>query len=168
MLEHLLRHPKFFLNGLYSPGFPLLYQYFYQFEELMKKHTPKLFFHFQKENVTTQLYATQWFITIFAYNLPFEVVLRIWDIFLSEGPKIVFRLGLHVMLRFEQTMLKLDFPALVMKLKEIHKESIMKDPDALIQAVLKVDITTAGLERTAKDYQVKMFTEKQKNRRGTH
>jgi hypothetical protein len=37
------------------------------------------------------MYASQWFITVFSYSLPFHVVLRIWDIFMLEGLKIVFQ-----------------------------------------------------------------------------
>lgn len=31
------------------------------------------------------MYASQWFITLFSYSLPFDVVLRIWDIFFLEA-----------------------------------------------------------------------------------
>lgn len=37
------------------------------------------------------MYCSHWFITIFAYTLPFDHLLRVWDIFLLEGIKIVFR-----------------------------------------------------------------------------
>ena len=39
---------------------------------------------------------TQWFITIYSYSLPFDMVLRIWDVFMLEGMKVVFRVGLQV------------------------------------------------------------------------
>jgi len=37
------------------------------------------------------MYTPQWFMTVFTYNMPFSIVLRIWDVFLEEGtvPKIV-------------------------------------------------------------------------------
>lgn len=31
------------------------------------------------------MFASQWFITLFSYSLPFDVVLRIWDIFMLEA-----------------------------------------------------------------------------------
>jgi len=40
------------------------------------------------------MFSTCWFNTIFAYCLPFSHLLRIWDIFMLEGLKIVFRCGL--------------------------------------------------------------------------
>jgi hypothetical protein len=34
------------------------------------------------------MYCTHWFNTIFAYSLPFEQLLRVWDVFLLEGMKV--------------------------------------------------------------------------------
>ncbi len=34
------------------------------------------------------MYCSHWFITVFAYTLPFEHLLRVWDIFLFEGLKV--------------------------------------------------------------------------------
>ena len=41
------------------------------------------------------MYCSHWFITIFAYALPFDHLLRVWDVFFLEGIKTVFRCG-HV------------------------------------------------------------------------
>ena len=41
--------------------------------------------------------GVQWFITIFSYNFPFEIVVRVWDCFLVEGWKVVFRCGLAML-----------------------------------------------------------------------
>ena len=35
------------------------------------------------------MYCSHWFITVFAYTLPFEHLLRVWDIFLFEGLKVM-------------------------------------------------------------------------------
>ena len=61
------------------------------------------------EGVNCQLYATQWFITLFSYNFPFEVVLRIWDVFMFEGPKIIFRVALALINHLAPAIQKLDF-----------------------------------------------------------
>lgn len=34
------------------------------------------------------MYCTHWFNTIFAYSLPFEHLLRVWDVFIMEGMKV--------------------------------------------------------------------------------
>lgn len=32
----------------------------------------------------SSMFATQWFITVYTYNMPFSIVLRMWDVFLQE------------------------------------------------------------------------------------
>ncbi|VDM16210.1 unnamed protein product [Hydatigera taeniaeformis] len=45
----------------------------------------------------TDLFAIQWFVTLFATCLPMNIVLRIWDAILLEGSEVVLRAGLVVM-----------------------------------------------------------------------
>ena len=52
---------------------------------------PKVGSHLAEQDVHPTMYCSHWFITIFAYTLPFDHLLRVWDIFLLEGIKIVFR-----------------------------------------------------------------------------
>lgn len=65
-------------------GLPLVQQYLFQFERLVKEHLPKLGEHFSNEMINPSMYASQWFITVFSYSFPFHLALRIWDVFLYE------------------------------------------------------------------------------------
>ena len=58
---------------------------------------PKMAMHLQSISMRPSMYASQWFMTVFSYNFPFDVVVRIWDIFLAEGWKIVFRVALALL-----------------------------------------------------------------------
>lgn len=49
------------------------------------------------------MYATQWFLTIYLYNLPFAVALRIWDVFLFEGFHFAYAVALALFKIFEGT-----------------------------------------------------------------
>ena len=69
MLERVMRSDKFLMHGVYAIGFPLLHQYFYQFDQLLNSTQPKLHEHLDMHGITPTLYATQWFITIFSYNV---------------------------------------------------------------------------------------------------
>ena len=40
------------------------------------------------------LYMTEWFLCVYTRTLPWESILRIWDMFLCEGVKIIFKVGL--------------------------------------------------------------------------
>ena len=43
------------------------------------------------------MYATEWFMTMFCRGFSFDLVTRVWDIFLFEGYKIVYRVGLALL-----------------------------------------------------------------------
>ncbi|XP_020588827.1 EVI5-like protein isoform X2 [Phalaenopsis equestris] len=85
------------MEGLYQVGLPLVQQYLFQFERLVKDYLPKLGQHFSEEMINPSMYASQWFITVFSYSFPFPLALRIWDVFLFEGVKIVFQVGLALL-----------------------------------------------------------------------
>lgn len=52
---------------------------------------PKLAGHMEAEGVLPTMYCSQWFLTVYAYTLPIDHLLRVWDVFLLEGPKVLFR-----------------------------------------------------------------------------
>ncbi|KAG0577573.1 hypothetical protein KC19_5G165400 [Ceratodon purpureus] len=72
------------MEGLYLVGLPLVQQYLFQFERLVKELVPKVGAHFEEEMINPSMYASQWFITVFSYSFPFSLALRIWDVFLYE------------------------------------------------------------------------------------
>lgn len=55
------------------------------FVALLRRVCPKALKHLQKHGVGPLLYMTEWFLCLFARTLPFPTVLRVWDVFLSEG-----------------------------------------------------------------------------------
>lgn len=153
MLKQLLRgNDKYMIAGLYSPGFPLLQQYFYILDKLIKQRHSKLHKHLQYHGIQPPMYATQWFITLYSYNFPFEIVLRIMDILLNEGTKILFRVALHIIRILESTLLHSDMEQCITTLKDVHKHPSMNHVDEFIQNVLAIDITTNQLQKLAQEY----------------
>lgn len=69
-------------------GLPLVQQYLFQFDRLMREYLPKLGEHFTQEMINPSMYGSQWFITVFSYSFPFHLALRIWDVFLYEVSRI--------------------------------------------------------------------------------
>ncbi|EUB64793.1 TBC1 domain-containing protein [Echinococcus granulosus] len=55
----------------------------------------------------TDLFAIQWFVTLFSTCLPMNTVLRIWDAILLEGSEVGLRAGLVVMEILSQDLMKL-------------------------------------------------------------
>lgn len=81
-------HGRAPLEGLYQAGLPLLHQYTYQFGELVRERLPTLAAHLQAQGVEAPTYCSQWFLTAFAYTLPFEHLVRVWDVFMFSGSQV--------------------------------------------------------------------------------
>ena len=54
------------------------------------------------------VYAQKWFITLFAAYFPLKLVARIWDIYLVEGRKTIFRVALAIMKLNEDELMRAD------------------------------------------------------------
>ncbi|PNI93463.1 TBC1D10C isoform 7 [Pan troglodytes] len=64
------------------------------FMALLRRLLPHVHKHLQQVGVGPLLYLPEWFLCLFARSLPFPTVLRVWDAFLSEGARVLFRVGL--------------------------------------------------------------------------
>ncbi|XP_041467482.1 TBC1 domain family member 2B-like [Lytechinus variegatus] len=76
------------------------------FRELLAEKIPRLHAHFEEYSIDLSLVTFNWFVTCFCDNIPAETMLRIWDTFLSEGNKVLFRFSLAAFKFFEEEMLK--------------------------------------------------------------
>lgn len=56
----------------------------------------------------TSMYASAWFLTMFASVLSLNVAFRVMDIFLVEGREIIFRVGLALLDQSEAKLMQLD------------------------------------------------------------
>ena len=75
---------------------------------LIQEFLPKIAKHLNDINVEPVLFAVQWFLCIFSYNLPVESVIRVWDVFFCEGHKYLFSLGLAVLKIYRKTIFGFD------------------------------------------------------------
>ncbi|KAI4320341.1 hypothetical protein MLD38_033836 [Melastoma candidum] len=140
------------MEGLYLVGLPLVQQYLSQLEQLVKEHLPKLGEHFAQEMINPSMYASQWFITVFSYSFPFHLALRIWDVFLFEGVKIVFKVGLALLKFRHDELIKLPFEKLVHALRNFPEDAL--DPDTLLPMAYSIKVTKR-LEELTEEYEKK-------------
>ncbi|KAL9402584.1 hypothetical protein Peur_006433 [Populus x canadensis] len=68
------------------------------FEELVRERFPKLVNHLDYQGVQVAWVTGPWFLSIFMNMLPWESVLRVWDVLLYEGNRVMlFRTALALM-----------------------------------------------------------------------
>jgi hypothetical protein len=73
------------------------------FRDLLAEKLPKVHEILEKYGVEVSLFS--WFLTCFVDNIPVEVYLRIWDVFLYEGNKVLFRFALAFFKLHEEEIL---------------------------------------------------------------
>lgn len=137
------------MEGLYLVGLPLVQQYLFQFERLVKEQLPRLGAHFDQEMINPSMYASQWFITVFSYSFPFPLALRIWDVFLHEGVKIVFKVGLALLKYCQDDLVKLPFEKLVHALRNFPEDAL--NPDTLLPLAYSIKVSKR-LEELTTEY----------------
>ncbi|CAM0947382.1 unnamed protein product [Alopecurus aequalis] len=137
------------MEGLYQAGLPLVQQYLFQFERLVREYMPKLGEHFVEEMINPSMYASQWFITVFSYSFPFHITLRVWDVFLYEGIKVVFQVGLALLRFCHDDLVKLPFEELLHSLRNFPEEAT--DPDKLLPLAFSFKVLS-HLEELEKEY----------------
>ncbi|KAM5355578.1 hypothetical protein ACJ41O_002224 [Fusarium nematophilum] len=128
LLVRLMNHYK--LRDLFVQDMPGLHMHLYQFERLLEDFEPALYCHLHRKGISPHLYATQWFLTLFAYRFPLQLVLRIYDLILSEGLSAILRFGIVLMQKNATTLLGLsDMQQLTTYLKDkLFDVYIDKDP----------------------------------------
>lgn len=105
ILVRLMNHYK--LRDLFIQDMPGLHMRLYQFERLLEDLEPALYCHLHRRGVSPHLYATQWFLTLFAYRFPLQLVLRIYDLIFSEGLEAILRFGVVLMQKNASALLKM-------------------------------------------------------------
>jgi len=77
-------------------------------KDLIVEKLPRLASHLEAQKVDVSLFTFNWFLTIFIDNIPVETYLRIWDTFLFEGTKVLFRFAIAFLKMSEEGILQQD------------------------------------------------------------
>jgi hypothetical protein len=177
------------LRELFIQDMPGLHLHLYQFERLLEDFEPALYCHLHRRGVSPTLYATQWFLTLFAYRFPLQLVLRIYDLILSEGLEgAILKFGIVLMQRNKDALLGMkDMSQLTTYLKErLFDVYIDKSPspnslldsgffgttggidkevyraDVLVQDACSIKITPEMLKQYTTEWEEKVRAEKER------
>jgi hypothetical protein len=116
LLVHLMK--DYGLRQLYLPEMPGLHLRLYQFDRILEDTLPDVHIHLARQGVRSSMYASQWFLTLFAYKFPLPLVTRIFDIMIAEGLEALLRFAVALMRKNASTILSLEFDAVLPFLKE--------------------------------------------------
>ncbi|XP_026970137.1 ecotropic viral integration site 5 protein homolog isoform X4 [Sagmatias obliquidens] len=140
------------LRELFKPTMAELGLCMYQFECMIQEHLPELFVHFQSQSFHTSMYASSWFLTIFLTTFPLPIATRIFDIFMSEGLEIVFRVGLALLQMNQAELMQLDMEGMLQHFQKVIPHQFDGGPDKLIQTAYQVKYNSKKMKKLEKEY----------------
>lgn len=132
-LSQLLTNSKHAMHGFFIPGFPKLHRFQTHHELILSKMLPKLKKHLDKEQMTTGIYTTKWFLQCFIDRSPFTLTLRLWDIYILEGEKMLTAMAYTTLRLHKKRLLKLPLEDLREFLQEELSVSFFLPDDVVIE-----------------------------------
>ena len=128
MLHSLMK--KYKLEGLYYDNFPDLKKKCFVLLNMQKKYINKLYNIFQRDGIVPTMYASSWFISLFARTVDFNIAVRILDCFFLEGFKVIYRISLALFKLSENSFCSAKkgetFPLLYKVQENINVEELFK------------------------------------------
>uniref|UniRef100_A0A8C7YVV9 TBC1 domain family member 1 n=1 Tax=Oryzias sinensis TaxID=183150 RepID=A0A8C7YVV9_9TELE len=81
----------------YRPDMIILQIQMYQLSRLLHDYHRDLHGHFEQQEIGPSLYATPWFLTLFASHFPLGFVARVFDMLFLQGPEVIFKVALSLL-----------------------------------------------------------------------
>ncbi|XP_035433408.1 USP6 N-terminal-like protein isoform X1 [Spodoptera frugiperda] len=128
-LAVLLSDKKYAMHGLYIEGFPKLTRFLEHHDKILTKFMPKLKHHFDKFGLDAILYSLKWFFVCFVERVPFSLCLRVWDIYLLDGERVVTAMAYTILKLHKKAIMKLNDMDLIVNYIQVklHKDFGFED-----------------------------------------
>ncbi|XP_028933397.1 USP6 N-terminal-like protein isoform X1 [Ornithorhynchus anatinus] len=154
-LVKLLSGPKYAMHGFFVQGFPKLLRFQEHHDKILKKFLSKLKQHLDSQEVFTNFYTMKWFFQCFLDRTPFTLNLRIWDIYILEGERVLPAMSYTILKLHRKQLMKLSMEELVEFLQETLAKDFFYEDDFVIEQLqnsmvelkrAKLDLPVPGKE----------------------
>ena len=137
------------MRGMFGEGMRETHKVLYVAESLMHSHLPKLARHFDRENIHVTMFATQWLLTQYTSSFKFDLVTRVWDVFLGEGWKIIYRIMLALLQQHQSQLMRMSFEDILAFLRDLPEKV---NGHAVMETALKINLKTKQIVRLEKEW----------------
>uniref|UniRef100_A0A3P9K778 USP6 N-terminal-like protein n=1 Tax=Oryzias latipes TaxID=8090 RepID=A0A3P9K778_ORYLA len=132
-LSQLLTDHKHAMHGFFVPGFPKLHRFQAHHDQILSKLLPKLKKHLDREHMSAGIYSTKWFLQCFIDRTPFPLTLRLWDIFILEGDRLLTAMAYTILKTHKQLLLKMSLEELRDFLQERISRTLLLSDDVMVE-----------------------------------
>ncbi|XP_067002612.1 USP6 N-terminal-like protein [Anabrus simplex] len=148
-LSVLIADKKYSMHGFYIPGFPKLLRYQEHHDKIMNRFLPKLKKHLDRNGVDTGIYTLKWFFQCFLDRVPFTLTLRIWDVYLFLGERILTGMAYNLLKMHRRTLQNLGMDEILNFLQVKLERDFGFDDDVVM---INLEQNLSELKRSKLDY----------------
>ena len=96
------------LKMLYKQNVPDYLIKLYQLNYYIKENYPKLLPHLKINQINPDIFFSKWILTIFCNFLPFETLYNVWDLFILDKWKAIFKFSIIIVHYMKEKLMNLD------------------------------------------------------------
>ncbi|KAL7886174.1 hypothetical protein AOLI_G00064690 [Acnodon oligacanthus] len=157
------------ISELYLPGYysPLLEGVLFDaavLSNVLKRTCPAAHKHLQRQGVEPLMFATDWLMCLYSRHLPFNTLLRVWDLFFCYGVRVLFQVAVVLVRRcLGEARQRKECEGQMETLEQLRgvRGRVQHEPaDAFIQEVCSVPLSLGELQRQTEKELVKWRKER--------
>ena len=134
------------LRDLFGEDMSGTHEVLYIAEKLLGKFLPDLSKHMEAQGVHVSMFAVTWLVTLYVREFPFDLVARVWDCFLVEGWKVVYRVMLSLLEHSSKDILGLQFEEILHYLRALPSKV---NGQAIMAGSLKIALKRKHIQKYA-------------------
>ncbi|EGT40667.1 hypothetical protein CAEBREN_11598 [Caenorhabditis brenneri] len=127
---------------------------------LLEVQHPKIMTHLKSLDIDVASFTLNWFIALFFDSVPFNTLLRIWDCFLLEGPKVLFRFAIVLIGKHEEEIISRTDTIGIMRVSKAATK-LAYDEEAIVNMAFRIpNLPTRAELKSMQQQYVSLLKEK--------
>ncbi|KAL3784709.1 hypothetical protein HJC23_007718 [Cyclotella cryptica] len=151
LLVVIMNDEPYKLREIFNREMAGTHEVLYIADKLVQVFLPELYAHLEKQTVHTSMFSTQWLMTIYTSTFPFDLVTRVWDLFLSEGWKIVYKtfIALLVHAREDGDLINKNMEEILSYLRHFQSKV---DGEKIMTSASKIPLKHRHIQKYASEF----------------
>ena len=154
---------NFEMNFLYLKNMPDYSIRVYQLNYFIKEYFPDLSLHFKKNQINPDVFFSKWILTIFSNYLPFDVLYKVWDVFILDKWKAIFKFSLLILDSMKDKLLKMDLVTFSKFIKDNKNNSSLLNFEQFSEHYKDYKITNRQLNELREEFFIEQLRAKLEN-----
>ena len=146
------------LKDLYLQNMPDYLIKLYQLNYYIKENFPKMHHHLKTNRINLDIFFSKWLLTIFSNFLPFETLYNVWDVFILDKWKAIFKFSIIITRYMENELINMDLHSFSSYIRNNNINSLKFHE--LSKYYNKYKITNSKLNELKEDFYVEQLKTK--------